>query len=60
MNAHLWLQHSKIVEKDGKMFFILIELQLFFMITSICSNVLLIIVVCQEQVVLATLCDGPS
>ena len=51
MNAHLWLQLSKIVEKDGKMFFILIELQLFFMITSKCSNVLLILVGCQEQVV---------
>ena len=32
------------------MFFILIELQLFFMITSKCRNVLGI-VVCQEQVV---------
>ena len=39
------LQHSKIVEMDGKMSFILIELQSFFLITSKCRNVLLIIVV---------------
>ena len=45
------LQHSKIVEMDGKMFFILVELQLFFVITSKCRNVLLIIVVFQKQVV---------